>query len=61
LRTLILFADSLVKSTGTLFIQVLALYLTLALGTIVTVVYAIRKIWQAKTPRPVPATARASN
>jgi hypothetical protein len=61
LRTLILIADSLVKSMGKLFIQVLALYVMLALGTLVTAVYATRNIWQARTPRPVPVTARASN
>jgi hypothetical protein len=61
LRTLILIADGLLKSTGKLLIQVLALYLMLALGMIVTAVYATRKIWQAKTPRPVPVATRASN
>lgn len=61
MRTLILIADGLVKSMGKLFIQALALYVTLAFGTIVAAVYATRKIWQAKTPRPVPVTARTSN
>ena len=61
MRTLILIADSLVKSMGTLFIQVLALYVTLAAGAIVTVAYATRRIWQAKTPRPVSPAAGASN
>ena len=61
LRTLILIADGLVKSMGKLFIQALAVYVTLAFGTIVTAVYATRRIWQGKTPRPVPATARTSN
>jgi hypothetical protein len=53
LGTLLLIGDSLVKSVGKLFIQAFALYATVAIGAIVTVACATRRIWQAKTPRPV--------
>ena len=59
--TLLLIGDSLVKSVGKLFMQALVLYATLAIGAIVTVAYATRRIWQAKTPRPSSPAARASN
>ena len=59
--TLLLIGDSLVKSVGKLFMQALVLYATLAIGAIVTVAYATRRIWQAKTPRPDPATIRTSD
>lgn len=59
--TLLLIGDSLVKSVGKLFIQALTLYASVAIGATVTVAYATRRIWQAKTPRPVSPTVRALN
>ena len=52
MRTLTLIADDMAKNLGRLFIQVLVFCATLDLSMIVTVVYAIGRVWQTNARPP---------
>jgi hypothetical protein len=57
LKILTLTADIIGKNLGNLFIHLFVLYATLGLGMVVTVGYAIRRLWQAKALQPARVTA----